>query len=130
MESEKNGVKCWLKARTVGLCATFNRLIGFWCVRSTKPVTFLPSVFVQAAEYSSRRSEYPDPLFYLSLLGKYYFRNKSLLHLRIEQFNRFLVVTEDTADSSTFRCSGIEEAEDDDDAVDSSRFVENEHRSP
>ena len=121
---------------TVGLCATFNRLLGYWCVRSTKPVTFLPSVFVQAAEYSSRRSEahlakhpeYPDPLFYLSLLGKYYFRNKSLLHLRIEQFNRFLVVTEDTADSSTFRCSGIEEAEDDDDAVDSSRFVENEHR--
>ena len=27
MESEKNGVKCWLKARTVGLCAAFNRLL-------------------------------------------------------------------------------------------------------
>ena len=33
MESEKNGVKCWLKARTVGLCATFNRLLHYHCVR-------------------------------------------------------------------------------------------------
>ena len=89
MESEKNGVKCWLKARTVGLCATYNRLLNYHCVRSTKPVTLLPDHFVQVAGRSSRRGdwhlskspEYPDPLFNLSLLGKYYFRNESLLHL-------------------------------------------------
>ena len=133
MESETNGVKCWLKARTIGLCAAFNRLLHYHCVRSTKPVTFLPSDFVRQTAYSSVRSEghlqkfleYPDPLFHLSPLGIYYFRNGSLLHLRIEQYNRYLLVT-DRADDDAYRGCGVEP--DDDYAEDTSRFVETDHR--
>ena len=33
MESERNGVKYWLKARTIGLCSTYNRLMCFKPVR-------------------------------------------------------------------------------------------------
>ena len=136
MESETNGVKTWLKARTIGLCATFNRLLNYHSVRSTKPVTFLPSAFVRDTEYSSRRAEshlarfpeHPDPLFHLSLLGKYFFRNESLLHLRIEQYNRYLVIADKT-EGEVSPCGGVSHAVDDDDDVDeSSRFVETEHR--
>ena len=133
MESETNGVKCWLKTRTIGLCAAFNRLLHYHCVRSTKPVTFLPSEFVRGMVYSSIRSEghlakfpeYPDPFFHLSSLGTYYFRNASVPHFRIEQFNQYLLVV-DSADSDAYRGCGVEP--DDDDAGDTSRFVETDHR--
>jgi hypothetical protein len=126
-----------LKARTVGLCAAYNRLLNYQCVRSTKPVTYLPSEFVRDTAYSSVRSEahlqkypypeFPDPLFHLSLLGTYFFRNARLLHLRIEQFNRYLLLTSDKVDNDVYRGCGIEPEEDD--VEDSSeRFVETDHR--
>ena len=135
MESEKNGVKCWLKARTVGLCATFNRLLNYHCVRSTKPVTFLSSEFVRETVHSSIRAEghlkkfpeYPDPKFHLSPLGIYYFRSKSLLHLRLEQYNRYMVGV-DRADNNDVYCGCGIEPVDDDDPEDTSRIVETDHR--
>ena len=135
MESEKNGVKCWLKARTVGLCAAFNRLLNFHCVRSTKPVMFPPSEFVRDAAHSPLRSEghlkkfpeYPDPKFHLSPLGIYYFRSRALLHLRVEQFNRYFVAA-DRADNADAYCGCGIESPDDDDPEDVSRFVEVDHR--
>lgn len=127
-----------LKARTVGLCAAYNRLLNYHCVRSTKPVTYLPSEFVRDTAYSSVRSdghlkkysyplEFPDPLFHLSLLGTYYFRNANLLHLRIEQFNRYLLLS-DKIDNDVYRGCGIEPEEDDDVEDSSDRFVETDHR--
>ena len=100
-------------------------------------MTYLPSEFVRDKAYSSVRSEghlkkysypleFPDPLFHLSLLGTYFFRNASLLHLRIEQFNRYLLVS-DRIDNDAYRGCGIEPEEDD--VEDSSdRFVETNHR--
>jgi len=100
MESEKNGVKSWMRVRTVGLPTAWNRQLGFYTVRSTKPVVSVPANFVNDPAYSSRRAaghlanfpEYPDPIFYLNRLGKYYLRHKDLLHLRIEQYNRYCIV--------------------------------------
>lgn len=112
--------------------------MNYHCVRSTKPVTYLPSEFVRDTAYSSLRSEahlkkfsypleFPDPLFHLSLFGTYLFRNASLLHLRIEQFNRYLFVSSDRVDNDAYRGCGIEPEEDD--VEDSSdRFVETDHR--
>ena len=110
--------------------------MNYHCVRNTKPVTYLPSEFVRDTAYSSVRSEahlkkysypneFPDPLFHLSLLGTYFFRNASLLHLRIEQYNRYLLVT-DKADDDVYHGCGVEP--DDDDAEDTSRLVETDHR--
>ena len=42
LETEKNGLKDWLKARTVGLCMAFNRIMHFHVVRSTRPVQWQP----------------------------------------------------------------------------------------
>ena len=118
--------------------AGYNRLLNYHCVRSTKPVTYLPSEFVRDTAYSSVRSEahlkkysypneFPDPLFHLSLLGTYLFRHASLLHLRIEQFNRYLLLTSDKIDNDVYRGCGIEPEEDDmEDSSD--RYVETDHR--
>ena len=133
MESEKNGVKFWLRARTVGLCATFNRLLGYHVVRNTKPVVSLSPSFIRDTEYSAKRSQahlaryplFPDPLYHLGLLGKYYFRHSSLLHLRIEQFNRYLHVHTPDADLPGASCVGHDEVDDDEEDT---RFVETEHR--
>ena len=132
MESEKNGVKFWLRARTVGLCATFNRLLGYHVVRNTKPVISLSPSFVRDTEYSAARSQahlaryplFPDPLFHLGLLGKYYFRSQSLLHLRIEQFNRYLHLDTRDAELTGASCVGHDEVDDAEDT----RFVETDHR--
>jgi len=132
MESEKNGVKFWLRARTVGLCATFNRLLGYHVVRNTKPVISLSPSFVRDTEYSAARSQahlaryplFPDPLFHLGLLGKYYFRGQSLLHLRIEQFNRYLHMDTRDAELTGASCVGHDEVDDAEDT----RFVETDHR--
>ena len=70
LETERSGLQHWLKCRTVGLCMAYNRLMGFLVVRSTRPVTWIPSWFVPTAEHSSLRSpqhlasnpDYPDML--------------------------------------------------------------------
>ena len=135
MESEKNGVRFWLKARTVGLCAAFNRLLGYHPVRSTKPVVFLSSMFIKDNEHSNKRSDqhlvkcpdYPDPVFYLSHLGKYFFRNDSLLHLRVEQFTRYLLIS-DKADTDETSAGTTADDDYDEEDADDVRFVESTHR--
>ena len=135
MESEKNGVRFWLKARTIGLCAAFNRLLGYHPVRSTKPVVFLSSMFIKDSEHSNKRSDqhlakcpdYPDPVFYLSHLGKYFFRNESLLHLRVEQFVRYLIISDRDSDDTGAGTTADEDYDEEEDA-DDVRFVESHHR--
>ena len=88
----------WLKARTVGVCMTFNRLLGFHVVRSTRPCVFIPACFLGQKAYRNPRDpahiekhpSYPDPQYYLNYTQKYFFRHASLRHLRVEQFNRYL----------------------------------------
>ena len=140
MESEKNGLKFWLKARTIGLCACFNRLLGYHPVRATRPVIFVSSMFIRDNEHSNRRTEhhlarypeYPNPVLYLGHLGKYFFRDaESLLHLRVEQFNRYLIMSDthlSGADSTAGGCTADDFYEDGDDADDEERYVEVNHR--
>ena len=131
MESEKNGVKFLLRARTVGLCATYNRLLAYRVARNTKPVTFTPAEFVCSSEYATQRTAahrakhpcYPDPLFYLSLLVKYYLRHESLLHLRIEQFNRYLALLGD--DDSEINDATTENTRDEEEDT---RYIDANHR--
>ena len=93
-QADQNGLKKWLMARTVGLPTAWNRLLNFHFVRSTKAVVYVPPAFAQEACNSSRRTPehlaqvpaYPDPVFYCSFLGKYFYRNPRLRHLRVEQF--------------------------------------------
>ena len=88
----------WLKARTVGVCMTFNRLLGFHVVRSTRPCVFIPACFLGQKAYRNPRDPahiekhpgYPDPQYFLNYTQKYFFRHASLRHLRVEQFNRYL----------------------------------------
>ena len=69
--------------------------MNFNFVRSTKSVVWIPSNFVQDPGNASQRTPehlaknpvYPDPVYYLSFLGKYFFRNPQLRPLRIEQSN-------------------------------------------
>ena len=106
---DQNACKRWLQARTVGLPTAWARLLTFHFVRSTKAVVWTPSAFVQesgnasqrAPEHLAKNLQYPDPVYYLSFLGKYFFRNLALRHLRIEQFNRYLMVTDADAARST-----------------------------
>ena len=78
METEKNGLKDWLKCRTVGLCMAFNRLLNFHVVRSTRPCQFTPACFVGKKEYRNPREpshlrrcpDYPDPHWYLNFTQK------------------------------------------------------------
>ena len=58
LDSEKNGVKSWLMARTICLCACFNRLLGYHPVRSTTPVILCSFVFVRDNAHSNKRSEH------------------------------------------------------------------------
>ena len=63
-------------------------------------MVYTPSMFVQdagsgfaslrTAEHLIQNPEYPDPMYYLSFLGKYFYRNKALRHLRIEQFQALI----------------------------------------
>ena len=139
MESEKNGVKSWLKARTIGLCACFNRLLGYHPVRSTRPVIFFSSMFIRDNEHSNKRTdyhlakspEYPNPVFYLGHLQQYFFRADALLHLRVEQFVRYLLVSDthvSSADKTAGGCIADDFYEDGDDADEEERFVEVDHR--
>ena len=100
LETERDGVKDFLKCRTVGLCMAHNRLLNFHVVRSTKPVLFTPTSFVPEKDSKTEREplhmknypDYPDPQYYLTLTPKYFFRHESLRHLRIEQFNRYFAL--------------------------------------
>ena len=57
-------------------------------------------MFIRDTEHSNKRTEYhltkypdyPNPVFYLGHLGKYYFRSGTLLHLRIEQVSVFCLL--------------------------------------
>ena len=105
METEKNGVKDFLKCRTVGLCMSHNRLMNYHVVRSTRPVQFIPGEFLPAAALRSRREDghlqkfpsFPDPECYLSYFQRYLFRPPELLHLRVEQLNRYFAATDGRA---------------------------------
>ena len=104
---EQNACKNWLMARTVGLPSAWNRLLAFNSVRSTRAVVYTPPIFVQdpdsgncserTADHLYQQPGYPDPKYYLSFLGKYFFRNARLRHLRPEQFNRYLTLADATS---------------------------------
>ena len=80
-------------------------------------------MFIKDNEHSNRRSDqhlakcpdYPDPVFYLSHLGKYFFPNESLLHLRVEQFTRYLLISDkaDTDETSAGTTADDDYDEDD-----------------
>jgi len=109
METQRDGteqvntVRDFLKCRTVGMCMAHNRLLNFRVVRSTRPVQYTPTCFVPLREHRTPRDpahikrvvEYPDPTFYLSSTGKYFYRHPDLRHLRLEQFNRYFAMTGD-----------------------------------
>ena len=98
IEVTKNGLKDWLKSRTVGLCMVFNRILNFHVVRSTRPCQYTPACFIGKKEYRNLRDpghvrrapDYPDPRYYLNFTQKYFFRHASLRHLRVEQVHFFL----------------------------------------
>ena len=81
LETERDGVKDFLKARTVGLCMAHNRLLNFHVVRSTRPVVFTPAALVPTARTHSRRDvehkeqkpSYPDPTFFLGRIQEHIF---------------------------------------------------------
>ena len=97
IEVTKNGLKDWLKSRTVGLCMVFNRILNFHVVRSTRPCQYTPACFIGKKEYRNLRDpghvqrtpDYPDPKYYLNYTQKYFFRHASLRHLRVEQVRDF-----------------------------------------
>ena len=103
LETERDGVKDFLKCRTVGLCMTHNRLLNFHVVRNTRPVQFTPTAFVpekgsktpRDPSHLERHPLYPDPQYYLSHTGKYFFRHAALRHLRVEQFNRYFALSDE-----------------------------------
>eukprot|EP00973_Karenia_brevis_P086684 12019634-Karenia_brevis.AAC.1 len=66
---QKDSVKFFLKARTVGLCMAHNRLFNFRVVRSTVPVVYHHTEFVpkpwgrceRDAAHREKCPDYPDP---------------------------------------------------------------------
>ena len=57
LETSSNGLKDFLKCRTVGLCITHNRLLNCHVVRSTKPVHYIDPVFILARDKRMPREE-------------------------------------------------------------------------
>ena len=57
LETSSNGLKDFLKCRTVGLCITHNRLLNCHVVRSTKPVHYIDPVFIPARDKRMPREE-------------------------------------------------------------------------
>ena len=94
---QKDSVKFFLKARTVGLCMAHNRLFNFRVVRSTVPVVyhhteFVPKLlwrFERDAAHLEKHPDYPDPQCYMNGTQKYFFRHQDLRHLRLEQWTRY-----------------------------------------
>ena len=109
LETEMNGLKDWIKCRTVGLCMAFNRLMNFRIVRSTRAVQWTPCTFVPGGDSRAPRDpshlqkypEYPDPKYYLNHTQKYFLRSPELRHLRVEQFNRYFALAGDCAQGPT-----------------------------
>ena len=103
---QQNGLKKWLQARVVGLPLCWSRILGFNVVKSTRGVLWVPSQFVQdkgerplrSPEHMASNPRYPDPLFYVSLIGKYLLRSRKLSGLRVEQFNRYFLLRDARAD--------------------------------
>lgn len=132
---DQNACKRWLQARTVGLPTAWARLMNFNFVRSTKSVVWIPSNFVQDPGNASQRTPehlaknpvYPDPVYYLTFLGKYFFRSPQLRTLRIEQFNRYLMLTDaDAARSSDLTSENTIDA---DVGGDPYRVIDPDHRN-
>lgn len=100
VETEKDSAKFFLKARTVGLCMAYNRLMGFRVVRSTRPVKFLHTEFLpsnsgrieRTQEHQQFNPGYPDKDYYLNLTQQYFYRAEQLRHLRLEQFHRYFAL--------------------------------------
>ena len=90
----------------MGLPLAWSRILGFNVVKSTRGVLWIPSEFVQISgerplgtpDHRASHPRYPDPLYYVSLVGKYLLRSRKLAHLRIEQFNHYFVLRDDRAD--------------------------------
>ena len=109
LETEHDGVKDFLKCRTVGLCMSHNRLLGFHVVRSTRPVQFIPASFLPNKDRRTPREpshvadnpDYPDTDYYLSATQKYFFRAPVLRHLRVEQYNRYFTLVADGQQAPT-----------------------------
>ena len=103
LDGDQSGVKEFLKCRTVGLCMAHNRLLNFHVVRSTRPVQYIPTAFIPPAgsrtprdpTHIARLAQYPDPAYYLTWTGKYFFRHASLRHMRVEQFARYFAIAAD-----------------------------------
>ena len=117
------GLKNWLKARTVGICMAFNRLLAFHVIRSARPCVFVPACFLGKTEYRNRRKpphlqscpEYPDPQYYLNYTHQYFFRHPSLRHLRPEAITRYLGVCGDNVRGATTSTTEDETLLDEDD---------------
>ena len=109
LETVAEGLKNWLKARTIGVCMAFNRLLAFHVVRNTRPCIFVPACFLGKTEFRNRREpshiqrcpDYPDPEYYLNYTQKYFFRHTSLRHLRPEAFTRYIGVCGDNVKGAT-----------------------------
>ena len=78
LETVADGLKNWLKARTVGICMAFNRLLSFHVVRSTRPCTYVPACFIGKKEYRNLRDpghiekypQFPDPQHHAPHTGR------------------------------------------------------------
>jgi hypothetical protein len=131
LETQRDGVRDFIKSRTVGLCMAHNRLLGYRVVRNTRPVQYTPGAFIPARENRTPRepahlerfgAAYPDPHFYLTHAGKYFFRHPALRHLRLEQYNRYLSNAGDREASDGHTLENT--VDEDDDAVE----IETGHR--
>lgn len=119
LETSRGGVRDFIKCRTVGLCMAHNRLLSYRVVRNTRPVVYTPADFVplrenrtpRDPEHLERQLAYPDPQFYLSASGKYFFRHPELRHMRLEQYNRYFATTgdRDAADGPTLEDTMLED---------------------
>ena len=100
-------------------------------MRKTKPVEKIPAMFVRDPDYSGVRTkwhlehfpDYPDPIYNLSIVGHYLFRNEKLQHLRIEQFIRYCSLC-DRGGPQDQRESTMENTMDDEDV----QLLERDHR--
>ena len=134
-DNSNNAAKAWLQCRTTGKATAWNRLLNFHIVRSTKAVVFTTPSFVQEpgdsslrfAEHLAANPEYPEPMNYLTFIGKFFFRNARLRHLRIEQFNRYCTIMGE-ASAGTIALTS-ENTIDDDDCETAYRVLDADHRN-
>ncbi len=97
LEVTRDSVRNFLQCRTIGVCIAHSRLLGFHVVRSTRPCILAMTSFVQPREYCCPRDDshtakwpaYPHPTLHLSRTQSFFFRNKKLRHMRLEQVARY-----------------------------------------